>query len=619
MGSVYEAEHLSLGRHVALKVLRDEHASSADLKARFEREARMLSQLSHPNVITVTDFGVDGAQPFLVMDLQGGRDLTDLLAEGPLPPARAIELARQILRGVAHAHRQGLVHRDLKPQNVRVDVLEDGSDHAVVLDFGLARTLASDATMTRTGIVVGTPAYMAPEQASGGRADERADVYAMGGVLFELLAGRRPFPQREAHELLRAHLLTTPPTLAEVAPHLDVSPALDALVARSLAKEPAARFANAAEMLEALDRVPVPTLRGAPMGPPIGAPTAPFSGHAEDSDTVAASPSGPARGAAAHGPGAPAVAVGTPGGPWPARPDAPNVATIETNGAPGAPRRWWLAVSLGVTLLAALGAALLLWARPESPPSIAAPSPVGAGTATASRGAPTHDRGGAHDPARATTPPRDRVARDQGLANDGVSDDGVSNDGASNDGASDDGVSDDAELDGDAEGLEADASDDADSAEASSLWSDIPLELQPFHQALADGQALTRNQERRLGVLTRRMPSDPRPPLLLGRHYVSQRSFSTSIRYFEQAVARAPRALARDAWAVDSLLTLVGSEATHRQAAPIARRAMGPLMRAELRTRLAEADPAERARLRAFARGGPPRAATKKGGRRRRR
>ena len=161
MGSVYEAEHVQLGRRVAIKLLHEQHATSIDLRTRFEREARMLSQLRHPNVVTITDFGIDDGKPFLVMDLLSGRDLASLIKEGRVAPERAIGIVRQILRGVAHAHARGLVHRDLKPHNVMVEVLEDGSDHVTVLDFGLARdTAGGSGTLTRSGIVVGTPAYI---------------------------------------------------------------------------------------------------------------------------------------------------------------------------------------------------------------------------------------------------------------------------------------------------------------------------------------------------------------------------------------------------------------------------------------------------------------------------
>lgn len=249
MGSVFEAEHLTLGRRVAVKILLDQHATSSDFRARFEREAKVLSALSHPNIVTVTDFGFEAEMPFLVMDLLEGRELGDLLEEG-LPARRAAGIARQLLRALAHAHASGLVHRDLKPPNVFVRELGDGSDHVTVLDFGLARQVEGGATVTKTGLVLGTPAYMSPEQAAGEAADMRSDVYALGVLLFEMLAGRRPFPQRNPSELMRAHLLTPAPPLSAFA---RVDPAIEALVARALAKEPKDRFADAREMMDAFD------------------------------------------------------------------------------------------------------------------------------------------------------------------------------------------------------------------------------------------------------------------------------------------------------------------------------------------------------------------------------
>ncbi|MCA9604733.1 MAG: serine/threonine protein kinase, partial [Myxococcales bacterium] len=182
IGQVFEATHLALGTSVAIKTLRPEHADAEHLVKRFRREAQALTELSHPHIVAVTDLGVAGGVPYLVMEKVDGEPLSRILHHEVLAPARALALARQILRAVAHAHERGLVHRDLKPSNVMVRSV-DGRDHATVLDFGLARYTGErgrqGTKLTRRGALIGTPAYMAPEQAAGGQADERADVYAL--------------------------------------------------------------------------------------------------------------------------------------------------------------------------------------------------------------------------------------------------------------------------------------------------------------------------------------------------------------------------------------------------------------------------------------------------------
>lgn len=257
IGRVYTARHLVLGRRVALKVLLAQYESVPVLQERFRREAEALASLSHPNIVTVTDFGVTEGMPYIVMELLEGMDLATLLYREVLEPKRALAITRQVLRALAYAHSRELVHRDLKPHNVFVRALGDGTDHVEVLDFGLARFMGEAASrapkLTRAGALIGTPAYMAPEQASGQPVDARADVYAAGILLFETLTGRKPFESNDPGEILRAHLLSAPPRLAEADAGLQVSPGLEAWVARSLEKSPAARFAGAAEMLEALD------------------------------------------------------------------------------------------------------------------------------------------------------------------------------------------------------------------------------------------------------------------------------------------------------------------------------------------------------------------------------
>lgn len=273
VGRVYRARHATLGRPVALKVLLTEHEGSGVLRERFRREAEALAGLSHPNIVAVTDFGVHDESPFLVMELLEGRSLAEVLREGAMEPARALALTRQVLLALGYAHAHEVVHRDLKPHNIIVRRLGDGTDHVTVLDFGLARFVGeakrSGAALTRAGMLIGTPAYMAPEQASGDvdAIDARTDVYAAGLVLYETLTRRRPFIVSDPGQLLRAHLLDDPPRLEEADPSLRVSKELQALVSRALAKSATVRFANATEMLAALDALDVDAARreGAPL------------------------------------------------------------------------------------------------------------------------------------------------------------------------------------------------------------------------------------------------------------------------------------------------------------------------------------------------------------------
>jgi tRNA A-37 threonylcarbamoyl transferase component Bud32 len=280
IGRVYRARHLGMGREVAIKVLLEQYQMVPELQRRFEREARALASLSHPHIVTITDFVSDRSLTFLVMELIEGVDLAEHLRTHPLSTEAAFDLLRQILSSLAYAHAREVVHRDLKPQNIMVRGLPEGTLHATILDFGLAKFTdeRSDA-LTKSGLIVGTPAYMAPEQASGGRADARADVYAVGVLLHELLTGQHPFPTTDGTELLRHHLLTAPPPLSR-AQDADVHPALEALFARAMAKATTERFSDGQAMLAALLALPADAylVRGKtssrPAGPMAAAPIA---------------------------------------------------------------------------------------------------------------------------------------------------------------------------------------------------------------------------------------------------------------------------------------------------------------------------------------------------------
>ena len=201
MGSVYLAVQLSMDREVAIKTLLKRLLSDYKLVQRFYREARAVTKLVHPNIIGTIDFGIDPTSkiPFIVMEYVEGEDLADMLrGRGRMSEQEACGLLSQIAKALVEAHGKGIIHRDLKPQNIRVRTLADGDLQAKVLDFGIAKALQTDQeegdNLTGTGITVGTPAYMSPEQIVGDRVDARADLYSLGCILYELLAGKPPLP-----------------------------------------------------------------------------------------------------------------------------------------------------------------------------------------------------------------------------------------------------------------------------------------------------------------------------------------------------------------------------------------------------------------------------------------
>jgi serine/threonine-protein kinase len=269
MGVVYRAERLHLNRPVAIKFLLAPLTHEPSQRASFEREAQLMSQLSHPHCVPVTDFGVSDA-PYLVMEYVAGHTLKQVLMGERMAPARAVRLTRQLLSGLAHAHAQGIVHRDIKPANIMLTDATGVGEQVRVLDFGLAKLHAKGARLTSeaeleaadnsaSNLVVGTPQYMAPEQWQQGAPDPRTDLYATGVVLFEMLTGRRPFEARAPIDLLRAHMETPAPPLASVNPYLSGFSALEAVVQKALEKSPDARFASAeefAQALEALTKLP---------------------------------------------------------------------------------------------------------------------------------------------------------------------------------------------------------------------------------------------------------------------------------------------------------------------------------------------------------------------------
>ncbi|MCB9529210.1 MAG: protein kinase [Myxococcales bacterium] len=257
MGAVYRAVHRRLGRHVALKTILPDRVDedAEELHARFELEARLLSELRHPGIVTVYDFGEESGALYMVLELIGGQTLADALRASPrLPLPRAVDIIGQLLHALAEPHRRGLIHRDIKPSNIMLEPQSDGRERVVLIDFGVAKErsdLAPDGPggpRTRTGVAVGTPRYMAPEQLAHGELGPWTDHYAAGVVLYRMLAGHSPFIGPPA-EMIAAHLRDPVPPLP---PELGLG-ALDPVLARAMAKKPAARFADGAAFVEAIE------------------------------------------------------------------------------------------------------------------------------------------------------------------------------------------------------------------------------------------------------------------------------------------------------------------------------------------------------------------------------
>ncbi|HMV32631.1 MAG TPA: protein kinase, partial [Gemmatimonadales bacterium] len=273
MGEVYRAEQIQLGRLVAVKVLkpRGTRRENDEIRARFLREAAGLARLTHHNTVRILDFGVlrdprtadastddDPAEdrPYLVMELVVGRTLRTVLRDGPLAPQRALRIAIQIAASLREAHQEGLLHRDLKPSNILVGVDGDGHDLVKVIDFGLVKDLSSsseEADLTAVGLVIGTPLYVPPEVVIGSHVDARADVYGLGVLLYQMLAGRPPFPEHgEIADILRRVVVLDVAPLRSL-PHLaELPPLAEWVVQRCMDKQPPRRFRDAHQALVAL-------------------------------------------------------------------------------------------------------------------------------------------------------------------------------------------------------------------------------------------------------------------------------------------------------------------------------------------------------------------------------
>lgn len=270
MGTVYEVRHRALGKRFALKALRKDLALDGEIAARFIQEARTAAAVSHPGLVEITDFGrLESGQVYFVMEFLEGQSLAALLRlGGELPAARGLDIVHQLVHALKAAHDASIVHRDLKPDNIHIGRGDGERDLVKIVDFGLAKVIGSS-RLTRAGMVFGTPHYMSPEQAAGEVVDHRADIYALGIVMYEMFTGRVPFEADSYMGVLTKHMYMAPAAPSSLSPEIKSLGALEDVILRCLQKRPEARYENLGALLTELDeRLPRPERA------PRGAPTA---------------------------------------------------------------------------------------------------------------------------------------------------------------------------------------------------------------------------------------------------------------------------------------------------------------------------------------------------------
>ncbi len=267
MAAVYRARQASMDRDVAIKVIKPDLTEIGDFVTRFQREARTVASLSHANILKVFDYGQQGDLAYLVMELLPGGSLAEMLDQGPLPLDVTSQMLDQIASALDYAHRKGIIHRDLKPQNV----LLDDAGNAHLTDFGIAKILSETMALTQSGAAMGTPAYMSPEQWQGQALDARADVYALGVMLFEMLTGQLPFAGDTPASIMYQHLQQPPPPVRNL--RADLPPGFEAVIGQALAKDRDDRFASAGDLAAAFKSALVgqTPVKGPPRPKPVDA------------------------------------------------------------------------------------------------------------------------------------------------------------------------------------------------------------------------------------------------------------------------------------------------------------------------------------------------------------
>ncbi len=287
MGVVYEAQHVHIGKRVALKVLRDDFSRKEDVVERFRQEARSASIIGHENIIDITDFGqTPDGRVFFVMEYLEGDDLATVLEkQRTVGYERALRILKQACRGLQAAHDKGIIHRDLKPENLYLVHCGKPNETVKVLDFGIAKmTLLGDEgrKLTKTGMVFGTPEYMSPEQAAGRTVDARIDIYAMGIIMYEMFTGHVPFTGETFMAVLSQHMFSPVPTLQSKNPGISIPQGMEQVILKALAKDPADRFQSMAAILESIEKVE--------KDPHVRLDIAPASGAGEPRDFAVATP-----------------------------------------------------------------------------------------------------------------------------------------------------------------------------------------------------------------------------------------------------------------------------------------------------------------------------------------
>jgi len=257
MGVVYKARHKLLDREVAIKVLKHDASNDEVNRKRFETEAKAASSLNHPNLIAVHDYGfMDDGTPFLVMDYLEGESLGAVLKrDRRLDPLRMIGVLKQVCTGLGYAHNKGLVHRDLKPNNVMLLPYANGRDLVKIVDFGIVKPIGADQELTATGQIFGTPFYMSPEQCQGRKLDGRSDIYSLGCLVYRMVAGKPPFTGENAVATIVMHVKDPPPEFSPEILSNEILSALDPVIRKMLAKDPNERYQNSDELRAALENV----------------------------------------------------------------------------------------------------------------------------------------------------------------------------------------------------------------------------------------------------------------------------------------------------------------------------------------------------------------------------